>query len=805
MNRIYTILLLAGVFSLVTLGILTKKTEVLTKKGGLVVNNNALPKQQPTYKVKNLESQMAAAMMPPTCNCTEYIYLNEPILGAVLKFEVGAPVALTEKIGANGGTAPNQHWYPGTGMSALSSPHGLATDLNGNLYIGEDYVPPSDIRKFDCDGTISPIDGTTINHNVDALYNMFSIGNIIYTSRAGGPAAWNTCTGDFEGSMCFNDNNGNPYGPTSATFWGLSFNTSNQMVYATKRQGGDRGVWKFTRAELEAGVAGSGNCIDQLISLGVSSTINPGDNFIPTNVNQILGVVSDNAGDIYIVGWIDPGNGTNYGRILKYNSAGQFIAISPQVNFAVETHGIVWSETNNRIYVANYTDDINVDCISGFDATTLAYDGTAVPNPNLAVNNTAKALAIIKECCPIGLDATISDTICAQPGTKLYLNELAFSGCEGIVCGTSWSQVVIDGMTYEPCDNSIVILGEGCSTFNLSISDVQSTGCGAQTTEYTICNQCNVDLALVKTIADTLGDSKLEYGDTVKFAIELINQGNEYIDSLIVTDSIPNGYTFVTGPLNSGWTLMGNEAKYNWGLNDTLTEGETDTICIYLRVQKVNSGIADYTNRAEISQAWSVFEINGVKKDVSDEDVDSPLDDNYGNNGGGQPESPADDYTEGDGTGVPGDGVSTTDQDNADGALLEIVDLALKKLIVDTLGDAKLEFGDTIKFAIQLLNQGGIPIDSMVIIDSIPNGYSFVPGSLHAGRTLLGNEAFYNWGAGDTLVRNESDTICIYLRIYKVLYGPSDYTNKAAIAQAFDTNGDDVSNDDIDRPLDNNY
>ena len=47
---------------------------------------------------------MAAAMMPPTCNCTEYIYLNEPILGAVLKFEVGAPVALTEKIGANGGT-----------------------------------------------------------------------------------------------------------------------------------------------------------------------------------------------------------------------------------------------------------------------------------------------------------------------------------------------------------------------------------------------------------------------------------------------------------------------------------------------------------------------------------------------------------------------------------------------------------------------------------------------------------------------------------------------------------------------------
>ncbi|MBK6815813.1 MAG: hypothetical protein IPG82_10250 [Saprospiraceae bacterium] len=60
--------------------------------------------------------------------------------------------------------------------------------------------------------------------------------------------------------------------------------------------------------------------------------------------------------------------------------------------------------------------------------------------------------------------------------------------------------------------------------------------------------------------------------------------------------------------------------------------------------------------------------------DVSSQDIDSPLNDNYGDNGGGNPGSPADDAVTGNGTGAPGTSVPGTDQDNADPAQLNIVD-----------------------------------------------------------------------------------------------------------------------------------
>ena len=125
--------------------------------------------------------------------------------------------------------------------------------------------------------------------------------------------------------------------------------------------------------------------------------------------------------------------------------------------------------------------------------------------------------------------------------------------------------------------------------------------------------------------------------------------------------------------------------------------------------------------RAEISKAYG---LGGV--DVSSQDIDSPLNDNYGDNGGGNPGSPADDAVTGNGTGAPGTSVPGTDQDNADPAQLNIVDVALRKTVADTLGNAVLEYGDTIKFAIKVFNQGSVSIDSLVINDTIPNGYTFV-------------------------------------------------------------------------------
>ncbi|HMU05571.1 MAG TPA: hypothetical protein PJ990_18185, partial [Saprospiraceae bacterium] len=177
-----------------------------------------------------------------------------------------------------------------------------------------------------------------------------------------------------------------------------------------------------------------------------------------------------------------------YGHVLKYNSNGQFIARTAFTPQMFIPHGIVWSEATNRLYVSNFTDDPIYDCISAFDANTMNYLGTAAPNPNLPTNNTAKALGILKECCPINLPSNFTKYICGGNGAKFFLNQEAFNTCNGIVCGSSWVPTILNGMTFDACDNSVTITGNGCSTFNLDIAGVISTGCPPQSSTFTICN-----------------------------------------------------------------------------------------------------------------------------------------------------------------------------------------------------------------------------------------------------------------------------------------------------------------------------
>jgi len=435
-----------------------------------------------------------------SCDCKEYIYLNEPLIGSVLKFEVvPAVIPLTERLGANGGTLGTHHWYPGTGASQMSAPHGLGTDLNGNLWIGATALS-GPIRKLDCDGTISatPQIATNAPTGNSSLFNMFSIGNTIYTTQTGGPVAYNSCDGTFLGKLCLNDQFGNPLpGPIvspQSDFdnflqqWGLSYNSTTEMVYASTRKGALRAVYRFTKAQLESQI-GTATCIDPLITIGGSPTVTAGQNLLPNDLVDISGVVSDNAGNIYVVGFT-AALGANT-EVLKYGPTGGFISRTGIIPTARDGQGIVWSETTGRLYMSNYTDGA-FDCISAFD-TNLNYLGTAAPNPNLvSVDNTAKAIAIIKECCPTNLPTTFNVNVCGGVGQKYFLNQEAFNSMtcgEGIVCGSTWvAQPGGMGMTFESCDNSVTITGTGCTTFTLSISAVSSTGCPAQNATFTICN-----------------------------------------------------------------------------------------------------------------------------------------------------------------------------------------------------------------------------------------------------------------------------------------------------------------------------
>jgi len=434
-------------------------------------------------------------ILAQSCNCTEYIYLNEPIANSVLKFQVNAGISLTEVQGANG----SGYWYPGTGASEILSPHGLGSDLNGNLYIGGAQIPNGTgyQRKLNCDGVLTPVSGTTI----DAFaQNTFSIGNILYTnmrvssttSNFALPSAFNTCTGEFIGGLCLN---GASYSGGSSwdNLWGMSYNPTTEKVYITRRYNtvgltGDPNavpkVWVLSRAQLEAGIS-NGTCYDPLITAGSNVVVNPGENVLP-NLGEVLGITGDNAGNFYVI-VTDFTTAISY--LYKYNASGVLltsVTLGTNQSLAI---GIIWSETTNRLYTSHFTDDPGVNCISTYDANTLTYLGTAAANPGVPSDNTGKAIAIIKECCPINLPTSFQREVCGAIGTKFYLNQEAFNLCDGIVCGSSWTPVgTLNNMIFDACDNSVTVTGSGCGTFTLNIGAVVSTGCGAQSSTFTICN-----------------------------------------------------------------------------------------------------------------------------------------------------------------------------------------------------------------------------------------------------------------------------------------------------------------------------
>jgi hypothetical protein len=407
-----------------------------------------------------------------TCNCKEYIYLDEPAIGAVLKFEVDpSMLPLIEVFGTNGGAPPAEHWYPGTGTSILPGPHGVAADLNGNIIIGASGGGP--FYRLNCDGYLDPAQ-TPINA-YGGVNNIFSVGNTIY-SNGNGARAINSCTGDLIGTAQYRNNNG--VVNDLDWHWGLAHNTVTGMVYATGRKGNSKSVWAATITQFNASIAGT-LIINPLIGQGTNPTVNPGEKLFPAINTEINGIVGDNLGNIYVV----LGN-----AIYKYDATGGFVAsVSNPVRLSSPI-GITWSETSNRLYVSNYTDDPAQDCIGVIDPVTMTYLGTGAPNPNISLNNTAKAIGILKECCPAGLSPLTNKNVCGGIGSKFYLNEEMFNLCDGVVCGSSWvPQGTLTGMTFDPCDNSVTITGNGCGTFSLNIGAVSSTGCGAQSSTVTIC------------------------------------------------------------------------------------------------------------------------------------------------------------------------------------------------------------------------------------------------------------------------------------------------------------------------------
>jgi len=224
------------------------------------------------------------------------------------------------------------------------------------------------------------------------------------------------------------------------------------------------------------------------------------------------------------------------------------------------------------------------------------------------------------------------------------------------------------------------------------------------------------DLALAKTLAD--GQSEfVGPGDDVTFTITVTNQGTVGAANIEVVDYIPSGYTFNLAA-NAGWGDSNGDGNPETTLAGPIAPGANATVDITLTVNDpFDAATMDLVNVAEIAAAE---DMNGN----TPPDVDSTPDSDPANDPGGLVDSPADDAIDGDGTGVPGDDVPATDEDDSDPAFVQIFDLALQKV----LSPGQTEYvtaGAEVSFDINVCNQGNVDAYNVLVNDYVPNGYTF--------------------------------------------------------------------------------
>jgi uncharacterized repeat protein (TIGR01451 family) len=211
------------------------------------------------------------------------------------------------------------------------------------------------------------------------------------------------------------------------------------------------------------------------------------------------------------------------------------------------------------------------------------------------------------------------------------------------------------------------------------------------------------DLALIKE-----ENSQGPYipGDDVTYTITVCNQGSLDASAVEVTDYIPSDMTLSVNDLN-GWMASGASEVTN--VIPLVAVETCETVDIVLTIDPAFAG-GDIINFAEISS------------DDGD-DIDSTPNSINGDDAGGSPQTPSDDEFDGDGTGVIGDAVAATDEDDHDPELItvEIFDLALAKTVSSNT-PGPFEPGDVVTYNLEVTNQGSIDAFNIDLIDNVPTG-----------------------------------------------------------------------------------
>jgi uncharacterized repeat protein (TIGR01451 family) len=232
------------------------------------------------------------------------------------------------------------------------------------------------------------------------------------------------------------------------------------------------------------------------------------------------------------------------------------------------------------------------------------------------------------------------------------------------------------------------------------------------------------DLALIKTLADGTNLATVAPGSDVTFTITVSNQGEVHAENISVVDYLGPALTLA----DSNWTDNGDGTATTL-LAGPLAPGGSVSVDITVTVDPAADGPVN--NWAEISAADPTDGAGTVVTDAGGApltDVDSTPDAMVGNdNRPSGPEAATDDE-------VGQDGFNGGDEDDhdvagviADPSLVSpttvdnpIFDLALRKQLADGTNMADVGPGDTVVFAITVLNQGEVHAENIVVTDYLP-------------------------------------------------------------------------------------
>ncbi|MEM1250256.1 MAG: SdrD B-like domain-containing protein, partial [Acidobacteriota bacterium] len=272
------------------------------------------------------------------------------------------------------------------------------------------------------------------------------------------------------------------------------------------------------------------------------------------------------------------------------------------------------------------------------------------------------------------------------------------------------------------------------------------------------------DVALQKTNATP---TSIVPGDAVTFSIVVTNQSGLPVTDVVVTDTIPTGFSLDAASAGTWSGGAGATGNVMTTLAGPIAAGGTDDVTITLRADDPFApGGGTYENYAEITEFRDAFD--GTVQPDQDSDADLGA--------GNDPNEIDDDISN-----------ASADHDDLDPESVTVVvyDVALQKTNATP---SSIMPGDPVTFTITVTNQSTAPVTDIVITDTIPAGFSLDATSAGTWSGGAGATGLTTTTLSGPIAAGATDTVTITLVADTPLTDGS-YTNYAEVTQFEDAGG----------------